>query len=227
VVVYLIVWTAVDPPAKQAEAVLTDAVNDGGGGKVQTFHFCASSTKYWHIASMAYLIVLLLTATVLATQSRNVDAGFKESKYLAAMIYSHFLFVLLRSLMFFFGGKVVKNNWGVAVAGVTSIFLSLDAIICMGIYFCPKFLVARNQGTYSSGGRASLARVQGFAARSARAFHSTRSLSSTAIRGSTDAPAIVPSEQEATKTESGGHSRPGEKSVCFKSNVAENDHEGH
>mmetsp|Transcript_26727 Transcript_26727/g.50669 ORF Transcript_26727/g.50669 Transcript_26727/m.50669 type:complete len:447 (-) Transcript_26727:228-1568(-) len=211
VVVYLIVWTAVDPPAKQAEAVLTDAVNDDGGSKVQTFHYCASSSQYWHIASMGYLIILLLTATVMATQSRNVDAGFKESKYLAAMIYSHFLFVLLRSLMFYFGDKVVKNNWGVVVAGVTSICLSLDAIICMAIYFCPKFLVARNQTTYSVSGRASVSRDRSFASRSTRfATRSTSgsNLSSPGISSSAPAPVTVPGEQEATTTASVGHFRP-------------------
>eukprot|EP00581_Thalassiosira_minuscula_P002234 CAMPEP_0183744416 /NCGR_PEP_ID=MMETSP0737-20130205/65719_1 /TAXON_ID=385413 /ORGANISM="Thalassiosira miniscula, Strain CCMP1093" /LENGTH=852 /DNA_ID=CAMNT_0025980057 /DNA_START=73 /DNA_END=2631 /DNA_ORIENTATION=- len=139
VIVYLIVWTVVDPSTKQSELSLLDDT------QVQASHYCASSSRYWRIISQVFLIVLLLIATVMATQGRNVDAGFNESKEMAAMIYSHFVFMLLRVLFFLFGAEVVKNDWGTVIAGMTSIFLSLDTIICLGKYFFPKFRVAKGQ----------------------------------------------------------------------------------
>ena len=58
--------------------------------------------------SYVYYVILLVAATVLAIQTRNIMQEFNESVRLGCVIYALFLFAVLQLLCFIFG----PGNWG-------------------------------------------------------------------------------------------------------------------
>eukprot|EP00581_Thalassiosira_minuscula_P000112 CAMPEP_0183748424 /NCGR_PEP_ID=MMETSP0737-20130205/67763_1 /TAXON_ID=385413 /ORGANISM="Thalassiosira miniscula, Strain CCMP1093" /LENGTH=279 /DNA_ID=CAMNT_0025984147 /DNA_START=223 /DNA_END=1062 /DNA_ORIENTATION=- len=102
---------------------------------VQVSSFCASSTKAWLFGGIIYLLVILLVSAAIATQNRGIRQEFKEARYLALMIYSHFMFTVLRLIVHIFGELFVQQF---AVSATSSLLLSLDTLITIAIYFLPK-----------------------------------------------------------------------------------------
>jgi len=70
-----------------------------------------------------------------------VKQDFNESQVLSKLIYSHFLFVMLRAMSFFFPPEVADP--------MLSIIFSLDTILVVLIYFLPKFLANDEAGVMS------------------------------------------------------------------------------
>ena len=85
---------------------------------------------------MASNLVLLLCATVLAVQTRNIKDEVNESWTLSLMIYSHFLFMVLRIVLLAIEG--LAKIWELPF--YHSLIFSLDAMFTCGLYFLPKFL---------------------------------------------------------------------------------------
>jgi len=141
---YLLIWTFVDPYTLQTDKELTSFVNEDGGKIVQITYFCASSSSSWSIISFSYQFLLLVAATVLAFQNQNADTMFNESFRLALVIYSHFLFTLLRAILWIFRTKL-EDHYVVSIA--SSFLLSLDALAGLGIYFLPKVKAVIMPGT--------------------------------------------------------------------------------
>ncbi len=108
---------------------------------VEVSTFCASSSDSWKIATTAYLLVLLLVSTAIATQNRSIREEFDKTRYSAVMIYSHFMFTILKLIIFLVSGSLGRTH---VAPSIMSILLSLDTLITIGIYFLPKLIATRN-----------------------------------------------------------------------------------
>ena len=148
VTVFLILWTAINPQTAIEQIDLTDTVNDSGGYVVKIGLACGSDTEFvFMVIVFLYQFLLLVAATVLAVQTRNVQQAFNESGRLSFVIYTHFLFLVFRVLVWLF------RDLFPTVVGycVTSFLLTCDALATLLIYFLPKILEARKpQSDYSS-----------------------------------------------------------------------------
>ena len=151
VTIFLIVYQTVDPPSIQYWSFLekSDSFEDpdtirntiGCGGESFAFDYCVIGFEFF----------LIIFATVLAYQSRNTQSDFNESKKLGLMIYSHFIFVALRGILFaFFETDIASTNgesFGPAtISAVNSILMSLDVLSATSIYVLSKVLKARKGG---------------------------------------------------------------------------------
>jgi len=137
VVVFMIVWTVLDPPRKQAELELTNEETQDEETIVSLQYFCDSASVAYEYISMVWLVLLLITATIIAFLTRNVRQDFNEAKTLGLMCYSHFVFLVLRLIAVFLSGSVSDH----ILTGCRSLTYSADVLVTMGIYFFPKFLV--------------------------------------------------------------------------------------
>mmetsp|Transcript_81257 Transcript_81257/g.122097 ORF Transcript_81257/g.122097 Transcript_81257/m.122097 type:complete len:385 (-) Transcript_81257:52-1206(-) len=148
VLIYLTLWTVLDPPRQVERRVLSE----DDATIIETSVTCKSENDFWFVAALCWQALLLLTATVLAFQSRDIVQDFNESRSLGTMIYSHFLFMALRGITFNLGKQeILLPN---AVSGVTSVLLSLDTLFAIMIYLFPKCVEAKTgsaTGTSSSG----------------------------------------------------------------------------
>ena len=145
VFIYLVVWTIYDPPTKNEEYVLTEVVNDDGYTIIDVSHFCSSESGFWDYIAVGWNTLLLLCATVLAFQTRTLQKDFNESQTLAFLIYSHFVFVVLRLI------TVIMQQWSGTPTSIEKLVLirgfifSMDTIATILIYFVPKFSAAANK----------------------------------------------------------------------------------
>jgi hypothetical protein len=155
VIVFLLLWSILDPPGKETEYKLTDEITDDGGTVVMSSSYCSSESKIWEYMAVGWNTILLFCASVIAFQTRNLQQGFNESQTLAILIYSHFMFVVLRVITFALSDHLSEFTLNQA----RSLILSIDTIATMVIYFAPK-LTASDTSTHfnshgSSNGRAS------------------------------------------------------------------------
>uniref|UniRef100_A0A7S4IYQ5 G-protein coupled receptors family 3 profile domain-containing protein n=1 Tax=Odontella aurita TaxID=265563 RepID=A0A7S4IYQ5_9STRA len=169
VTVYLITWTVADRPTKGAEFALTDAVTEDGDTVVSVNYVCGSQSEFWWYVSIACNVLLLISATVLAIQTRKQVSTFNESQTLGFMVYSHFIFVLTRMTTLFLDNKLSGSD----LARARSLVYSCDAMATIFVYFFPKFFGTRPRfsGRFSnflaSGSGGSLDRHASFFAASA------------------------------------------------------------
>jgi hypothetical protein len=107
----------------------------------------------WDLVVICWNGVLIVCATVLAFQSRTIKQEFNDSQSLGTMIYSHFVFAVLRAVTFNLGGSDSTDD-GVTVgtiptiapatiAAASSFLLSIDVITAVSIYIIPKIEAAR------------------------------------------------------------------------------------
>ena len=85
------IWTLVDTPSVDETFVLIEQ----GRNEVTVSRSCRLGNPTWLTATYAWQGLLLLSALVLAVQSRNVKQEFNESQSLAFMVYSHTLFLVV------------------------------------------------------------------------------------------------------------------------------------
>jgi hypothetical protein len=137
VAVALIIWTCVDPPKRNEEYMLTDTVTKEGATVVTVNFYCSTESDAWKIAGLVWESLLLITASVLAFQTRNLVKEFNESRSLATMIYSHFVFVVARIFIFFLLPGVVSEH---TLTMCLSLIFSVDTMAAIFIYFVPKFM---------------------------------------------------------------------------------------
>ena len=150
--IFLAIWTIVDPPSKVEQRILP--ADDAQSATIETSLTCASDKGFWVAISLGWQGLLLLMATVLAFQSRDIVQEFNESRSLGTMIYSHFIFLVLRIIVYSLGQQeMFRPN---VVAAVTSFLLSLDTLFATCIYLVPKCYEAKvspnggGRGAYSS-----------------------------------------------------------------------------
>lgn len=149
IVVFLAVWSAVDPPAKEGELSLSTSLNDRNETIVHRTYYCSSESDVWQYVAIGWILALLLRGIVLAFEMRNVRQDFNESQTLAMMTYSHFVFSMLRLVVFVF---LLDDLGASESASYNSILLSFDTMAALVIYFLPKFVVLRNPDASTSFG---------------------------------------------------------------------------
>ena len=137
-VVFMIIWTVIDPPRIVSQYLLTDETNDAGETIVSVCYYCRSGSEVWGFISLAIQGLLLFVASVLAFQMRNLRHELNESQSLAILIYSHFIFWVLRLVSF---SWLENSEFGSVVPGIYSLILGLDSIASVCIYFLPKFFL--------------------------------------------------------------------------------------
>jgi hypothetical protein len=145
VIVFLSTWTVIDPPTKKEEYFLGEVPSSGETEVIVTY-FCSSSSPAWNFSALAWNAVLLLIATVLAIQARSMPQSFNESQTLPNLIYSHFVFVLLRVVTFLLPNVVKESTLG----HLRSFLFSIDTILTLAIYFWPKFTAKDEEQRRSS-----------------------------------------------------------------------------
>lgn len=138
VMVFLSVWTALDAPKRMPEYDLTDTLVGNNETLVLIDYYCSSGSSAWKFFSVGWTALLLLWASVLAFQSRNVRQEFNESQTLGMMTYSHFVFVMLQLITFFLSSTNVSQA---TLSRSRSLIYSLDTLAGICIYFVPKFLM--------------------------------------------------------------------------------------
>ena len=137
IVIYLALWTAFSPPHAVVEYSMTDSVTELDEVVVDKTLYCTSGSAAWGLAALAWNGILLICASVLAFQARNAVSSFNETRTLAMLIYSHFIFLLARVAMRFLGSQVSGSN----IAYSLSLVYALDQITACAIYFLPKFFL--------------------------------------------------------------------------------------
>ena len=149
VTAYLLQWTIWDTPSEREYFRLKSEQSP-----IVLSSLACSSERFdhWYLITLGWQSVMLIMASVLAYQSRTVLQEFNESRSLGTMAYSHFLFVVLRTILLFLGrqpedssstssgGATFEPN---VVSAASSFLLSLDALFAMTIYILPKFMEAK------------------------------------------------------------------------------------
>lgn len=136
VVAYLITWTVLDP----SRTIESRRISGSDSSVVTLDIKCGSDEIIWILIALGWQVILLIVAAVLALQSRGVMKLFNESRSLALMVYSHFLFVVLRTVCsFFYITEAIPSS---TTAALFSFNYTLDAFAAMCIYIVPKILQA-------------------------------------------------------------------------------------
>lgn len=129
-------------PQSNSSFDVTDEKNDLGETVVSESDYCGSASNIWFYVSYGLQTCLLICASVLAYQMRSVPNVVNDSKPLAFMIYSSFFFLTLRFVMFVVGESVGEESASIktSLQLARSIFISLDAIADVLIFFARMFL---------------------------------------------------------------------------------------
>jgi len=134
IIFYLIVTTLIDPVKATPVASMH---RDDEVVVTMLDETCSSSRIQW--ATLDYIIqaALVLSACVLAIQSRDVFAEFNEGQGLALMVYSHLIFLIIRVV----ADRVISTSLSKSLfPKIDSILKSFDIIFAMAFYFGQKFL---------------------------------------------------------------------------------------
>jgi len=134
---YCSVWTIFDPPHSEASLNLSQDKNDFGETIVTVSNYCDSNSPIWFVVMFACQALLLIVASVLAHQIRSAPNAVNDSQELAVMIYSSFIFLVLRSLVYIFSGALPgKDNY---FQTARSLFCSIDTMANIIIFFSRFF----------------------------------------------------------------------------------------
>jgi hypothetical protein len=132
---YLTIWTIFDGPSQRWDYTLTTADNNT---LVSVHNGCSSRQNIWETMAFVFEAMLLITATILTFESHDVIEELNESRFLAFMVYSHFLFLVMRSLIF---TLTLSNMIPISLSmRLGSLLVSGDTLTAIVIYFGPKFL---------------------------------------------------------------------------------------
>lgn len=134
--IILIVWTAVSPPLAVEELVLPDEFSTS----VESSLICRSQWRAFNYVIDGWHVLLLLVASVLSFQSRDIVPAFNESRSIGTMVYSNFLFMIIRMIVFALGisGMIQSNFFGASMC----LLFALDTLIATTIYVIPKCIEA-------------------------------------------------------------------------------------
>lgn len=141
VCIVLAVWSATDPPRQVAEHSMSDDLSPPGerlfdAWIVDRELYCSSGeSDAWEFAGLGWNTLLLLAASVLAFQTRNLKEDFNESRTLAFLIYSHAIFVVLRISTYLLPSDSFEGS---TLRFMRGLLYAVDQIAACLIYFLPK-----------------------------------------------------------------------------------------
>jgi len=137
-VLYLIVWTLLDPSQREGIYTITGDLTQDDATIVSVYYQCSSTSKLWLMVYFVWHIILLACATVLAVQNRKIHATFNEAKVLAALTYSHGVFLVGRVILFLLEDSIDVEYVSVLLSmslstgkDDTIIMLHLLCVICV------------------------------------------------------------------------------------------------
>ncbi|KAG7344866.1 7 transmembrane sweet-taste receptor of 3 GCPR-domain containing protein [Nitzschia inconspicua] len=139
VVIYLALWTALDPPIPTTGFVsgTNTQSTEERSFILETSVFCSSNRAFWKYVAIAWNGLLLISGSVLAFQSRKIELkDFNESHIVGLMLYSQCFFLIARILINTALREHISDS---ALSYAESIIFSVDVIITSFIYFLPKF----------------------------------------------------------------------------------------
>ena len=152
--VFLIAWTVVSPlKATEALVFSNDGESDIGSATTSTIvessTICRSNQSAWQYASDGWHGLLLLVAAVLAFVSRSiVFEHFNESRIIGMMVYSQFVFMIVRWIVLSLGRRmlIAPNVFGASMG----LLYAMDTMLSTTIYVIPKCLQAKKDpGVYN------------------------------------------------------------------------------
>lgn len=135
VVIYMIFWTAIDPPSRKGEYILTDGKTSSGKTIVNTAYFCQSDSRVWMLVAVGGQAFFLVCASILAFLTRKMRKDINEANTISFLIYWNFVCVLLRVILLLLEGSIDASRTNRSL----SMILSADSIATIVIYFVPKF----------------------------------------------------------------------------------------
>mmetsp|Transcript_11492 Transcript_11492/g.25547 ORF Transcript_11492/g.25547 Transcript_11492/m.25547 type:complete len:599 (-) Transcript_11492:377-2173(-) len=135
-IVFLMLCTLIDPPQKTASYTLTEDTVESGETIVEKQHFCDTDSSVWRLIPILWYMVLLFISSVIAFQVRNIRSDFSESRSLPMLIYSHFIFAVLRLITY---ADVVDGD-DFTMRQLRSLIVSSDTLAAIAIYFMPKIV---------------------------------------------------------------------------------------
>ena len=135
---YLITWTCLDH-SKPIEVL---SFEDGvfGSNTINVLTYCSSVSNVWNYGTYVWHGFLLCSTCIIALQSLyvNVSAEMDESKKICYMVYSQFIFLMLRAGVPFL---MKQHEYALShMQGIISLLLSLDVITMLLIYMGPILL---------------------------------------------------------------------------------------
>jgi len=138
VIMCMIIWTVFDRPKKEGDFTLLveTVIMDRSTSTVSYAHSCRSHSRVWVIISIGVQVVMLLCGSLLSFMTRKTKNDINETSTVAVLIYSNFVFVLLRAILVSLKDNIDVTVWNVSL----SLILSVDVLAAIGIYFFPKFL---------------------------------------------------------------------------------------
>ena len=136
--VYLTLCTILDP-MKMMQVPIINPANDF---EVIIGVKCSSSSHIFNLTDYMIQGLILVIATVLTFQSRDVFAEFNEGQGLTLMVYSHFVFLVLRIIVNRLAATDTISSS--TFQNVSSILQSLDIIFAISFYFGQKFMTIRS-----------------------------------------------------------------------------------
>jgi len=139
-IMFLTLWYKLDPVKLERRANLVKK----GGHDVAILDVCECNSESWYISYLLLWVLLLSSASIIIYQSRDVTEAFNESRGLALMIYSHFMFGSLHILVI----CIAKANYfseKTLFQSVVSVLMSLDTICAVSFYFGQKFFAAMDE----------------------------------------------------------------------------------
>ena len=145
VILYLIVWTAVDMSEATNIFILDKTCT---GNVIEIYKTCTSRSAVWPIVAYLWQALLLISASVLAFQSRHDLDEMNESQWIGFLVYSHFMFLIFRIAI-----RALSLNGailGSLATLIVCIILSLDVLAALVIYFGPKFYKIATEGSSKS-----------------------------------------------------------------------------
>lgn len=127
-------WSVFDPHRTTAEYTLSSLVNEDGATVVVVRYYCSSYSDVLDYTNVSWCALLLLMATMPALKSRKFMQNSDEMHSDAIIIYSHFVFLLLRLLSYCLTSLLSQS----ALTRCQSLIYSGDSIATQTIYFLPK-----------------------------------------------------------------------------------------
>jgi hypothetical protein len=135
--IILIAWTVVSP----SQAVESLSLPEEFSTTVKVNLICRSRQIIWPYVALIWHTLLLIVASVLAFQSRGIIPDFNESRSIGTMIYSIFLFMVFRLIVFLLDirGLIASNIFGASM----SFLYIFDTLFATTIYVIPKCFEAK------------------------------------------------------------------------------------
>ena len=131
-VLYLLIWTIVDPPSPDPELFLRNE----GSNDVDVYIQCSSKSMIWYFAAICWEGILICASAAVAFISRHIPAAFNESRVLGNVAYASFLFFVFRLIVFALPVIVLQPSNQASIYGF---LLTLESVVVIGLYFGVKF----------------------------------------------------------------------------------------